>query len=297
MNKIARTCIRAIFLPYDYFCKILFYLLNRPRVWVQQILVPDSDKLKRLVKRDSDIFLVSYPKSGTIWLQMLMYQLTTDGNIDSISHLFDFSPFLETSGVPESLPSPRIIKTHLDSNSLSPDKGKYIYLMRNGLDVAVSYYHHHRNFLHYQESFDSFYKEFLKGKVLYGSWFKHLASWMRYKDHPKVLFIRYEDMKMDFEKVVREIIDFCEFEISEERLIQVIKHCSFDYMKEKQDKIELLQFSILNLKRANKGKLLRQGEIGGGLKMNNEELISYNKQFSRYLSESDVDFYLAKLES
>src|ERR1019366_6253139 len=46
------------------------------------------------VPRPNDIYIVSYPRSGTTWLQMILYQLTTDGNMD-FDHITEFVPFFE----------------------------------------------------------------------------------------------------------------------------------------------------------------------------------------------------------
>lgn len=44
--------------------------------------------------RPEDIFIVTYPKSGTTWVQMILYQLMTDGSMD-VSHLNVFAPYLD----------------------------------------------------------------------------------------------------------------------------------------------------------------------------------------------------------
>ena len=45
-------------------------------------------------ERDDDIYVVTYPKSGTTLMQMMLYQLTTDGKID-FKHIYDVSPWTD----------------------------------------------------------------------------------------------------------------------------------------------------------------------------------------------------------
>jgi hypothetical protein len=42
-------------------------------------------------QRDSDIYVVSYPRSGTTLMQMILYQMTTDGDM-GFKHIYDVSP-------------------------------------------------------------------------------------------------------------------------------------------------------------------------------------------------------------
>src|SRR3954466_13577858 len=66
-------------------------------------------------EREDDIYVATYLKSGTTWMQMILYQLTTTGDI-SFEHIYDVSPWLrnlaDRSSPLPSIPSPRIIKTH-----------------------------------------------------------------------------------------------------------------------------------------------------------------------------------------
>ena len=71
----------------------------------------------------------------------------------------------------DSFPCPRVFKTHL-TYGLVPKgqdeatKPRYIYVMRNPKDAAVSFYHLRRNIPFLQEncSWDEFFEKFMKGE-------------------------------------------------------------------------------------------------------------------------------------
>ena len=246
--------------------------------------------------RNPHIFIVSFPKSGTSWLQMVLYQLTTDGNLDNITHLMDEIPFLEVQHDPTNLIPAKFIKTHLPHRFfwMIRKKGKFIYIMRDGLDVAISYYHHYCNYVNYTDSFDRFYKDyFLNLKAHDGSWFKHVSYWHKEKDNPNVLFIKYEDMKKDLESVIREIIRFCEFDVKEEDMPRILERCGFEYMKQYEEKIDFAyQFNSQLLRQIKeKGNFLRKGKSGYREYYKKRHLIAYQKLFKKYVDGIGLDSY------
>ena len=66
-------------------------------------------------EREDDIYISTYPKSGTTLMQMILYHLTTDGRMD-FKHIYEVSPWIHNASFlgqkPPDLKSPRIIKTH-----------------------------------------------------------------------------------------------------------------------------------------------------------------------------------------
>src|SRR5262249_53032518 len=129
--------------------------------------------------RVDDLFIVTYPRSGTTWMQMILYQLATDGELD-FDHIYQVCPYFEVSrgrsdgfaGAPE----PRTFKSHLAYRDI-PKGCKYIYVARDGRDVAVSYFHFSRTHLGFRGTFDEFFDLFLQGKVEPASWFEHVKGW------------------------------------------------------------------------------------------------------------------------
>ena len=225
----------------------------------------------RFTPRPDDVFITTYSRSGSTWMQMILYQLTTDGNMD-IKHINQFSPwferFLSRSLISleelDGRPSPRIFKTHLSYKWAPKGKCKYIYVTRDGRDVAVSLYHFYMSHLGYQGTFEDFFRSrFLPGKVQYGTWFKHVSEWEKNRDGLDILYLRFEDMVGDLEGSVRKIIDFCGFEVGEERIPGILEKCGFEFMKKHEGKFDHLQ-GMLWERGHGAGSFIRKGKAGEG---------------------------------
>ncbi len=221
------------------------------------------------VPRPTDIFLVTYPRSGTTWLQMILYQLATDGDMN-IPHIAQFIPWFErlceTGKNVETLPSPRIFKSHLAWRrtwyTIPKGAGKYIYLVRDGRDVVVSYFHFYKSHLNFQGDFSTFFDLFLRGKVQYGSWFRHVAGWETQKHQPNVLWLKYEDLLTDLAGNLRKIADFCGFQIAPERWPTIIARCSFAFMKQHEIKFDHAA-ELLWERGVISGSFIRKGQAAG----------------------------------
>jgi sulfotransferase family protein len=215
--------------------------------------------------RPDDIFVVTYPRSGTTWVQMILYQIFTNGEMD-LAHLNEWSPHFEDRIFQlqsiEDLSSPRIIKSHLDYKSIPKGACKYIYVARNGKDVAVSYFHYSRTHMNFTKDFGEFFELFLKGKYNYGSWFDHVSQWWENRRNLNLLFLTYEELKTNPEGVVRKIIDFCGHEVSPEKFRCIIERSSFDYMKQHENKLDQLTWKMIELN-VKTGTFIREGRVGG----------------------------------
>lgn len=192
-----------------------------------------------------DVFVCSYPKSGTTWTQNIVVRLLWE--ISGMSgrnkkhrplpddwHLSQSAPFYEVDqywrpkkGERESfgrLPAEtpikddsnneyRVFNTHLLPHQL-PENAMCVYVIRDPLDAMVSFYHHLSNQSvedgGFTGSFDEFFEEFLDGTIVYGKWQDHIEAWMGrdFKRKRKVLLLHYEDMKDNLAKETKRLAKF-----------------------------------------------------------------------------------------
>lgn len=162
-----------------------------------------------------DVFIVSYPKCGTTWMQHIVYYIYSRGKPPKDSTEFTIkTPFLEFLGVDAAihLPRPAAMKTHMPFHKQPfASHAKYIYITRNPYDCCVSFYYHTKNLPEYHfenGTFDEFFEFFLKGQVDFGDYFTHLLSWYNNRDRPNILFLTYEDLKANTRSWIQMIADF-----------------------------------------------------------------------------------------
>jgi hypothetical protein len=218
------------------------------------------------VPRPDDVFIVTYPRSGTTWMQMILYQLTTEGSME-IPHISEYCPWFERSlrsgrGF-ETRPSPRIFKSHLPYGRIPKGPCKYIYVARDGKDVAVSYYHLCRAYTGLEEPFDEFFERYLRGKVESGSWFEHVKGWWRHRHDPNVLFLTYEELTQDLDGCIHRIADFCGFEVPSDRFPEIVERCRFRYMKEHETRFDPAMETLWE-QGVQVNSFIRKGKVGDG---------------------------------
>lgn len=214
--------------------------------------------------RPDDIFLVTYPKSGTTLMQMMLYQLTTGGEMD-IHHISTVSPWFEqelhrgSGKALEVIPSPRFFKSHLPYEKL-PRNGKFIYVARNVRDVAVSAYHHLNLVTGKKGDMEQFVNDFLREKVGFGSWFEHIESWWPRRNDSNVLFLEYEKVIVDLAGTVRQVAQFCNLPLKEADLPRIVERCGIEFMKNHDRKFDPRPHLMV----ADVGAFIRKGGVGDG---------------------------------
>src|SRR5215210_290399 len=231
--------------------------LGQARYWVDYRLA-----LARHQSRPDDLFIVSYPKSGTTLLQMLLYQMTTDGSLE-FSHIDQVVPWFEVSILRgeerriSALPSPRIFKSHALGGML-PRGSRIIYIARDARDVAVSAWHHDR-LMGGMDEFQKYVDAFLQGRGGHGSWFKHIRSWWAYRRDKNFLFLTYEEVTRDLAGTARRVASFAGYPLREEDLPRIVERCSLAFMKQHSRKFDPRYMQL-----ALEGEFIRKGAVGEG---------------------------------
>jgi hypothetical protein len=243
------------------------------------------------VPRADDIFIVTYPRSGTTWMQMILYQLTTDGSMD-FPHIAEYCPWFEKSQRSgrgfDLRPSPRIFKSHLPYAKIPKGRCKYIYIARDGKDAAVSNYHLHRMYCQYEGTFAQSFERFMRGKIGFGSWFKHVGGWWRHRHDPNVLFLTYEELTRDLEGCLRRIIAFCGFDVPPERFPIILERCRFDFMKQYERQFDPALETLWETG-VRFNSFLRAGRVGEGtICLDSEQKARFDRAYQRYLAGVDL---------
>ncbi|CAG2118333.1 unnamed protein product [Medioppia subpectinata] len=235
-------------------------------------------KIENFEVRADDLWLATYPKSGTTWTEEILSLIYNNGDIDRVKDVllarrvvhFEVGRPVGHSRWLKKLKTPRLLATHLPAThiptQLKHSKCKIIYVIRNPKDNAVSYFHHHRmsTFLgNYKGSWDNFVDLFLKGHLVHGDWFEHMKGyWHLLQLYPnRVLFVSYEEMKTDLPKMIEIMANFAGYKLTKDTIDRIAKHCTFDEMKT-NNMVNRENLPIKDLFDMSKSKFMRKGIIG-----------------------------------
>ncbi|OWF55574.1 sulfotransferase 4A1-like [Mizuhopecten yessoensis] len=193
---------------------------------------------------ENDIWVVSFPRSGTTLTQELVDLVQSEGDFVRVvtMTLEERFPYFEYMypGIKsiKKMDSPRLIKSHLPFSllpkSVREGKAKVIYVARNPKDTCVSYFHFVQLLkptFRFNGNFNDFFSRFINNKVPYSPWWRHVKEFWDIRDSPNILFLKYEDIVEDLAGTVLTIAEFLGKDIHPMEVKTIAEHCSFDRMK------------------------------------------------------------------
>uniref|UniRef100_A0A667XVB5 Sulfotransferase n=1 Tax=Myripristis murdjan TaxID=586833 RepID=A0A667XVB5_9TELE len=243
--------------------------------------------------QDTDILIVSYPKSGTTWMQEIVTLICNRGDPHVCQTVPNWTraPWLEQhycAMVLEKYPlNPRVITTHLPQHLLEPalqgSKAKVIYVSRNPKDVVVSYYHFCKmaKFFPDPGSFQDFLNQFLDGRC------ELMKSWQNFFFFNLKVTLALQSIKsLHF---CGKISAFLQRPLVEEELNSCLKHSSFSSMKNNtMVNCTLISPEIMD---HSKGCFMRKGELGNWKSLfTDEQNQHFESVFSSRMQDCSLKF-------
>jgi aryl sulfotransferase len=230
----------------------------------------DSNRWDDFKFRPDDIIVATAYKSGTTWMQNLVFKLIYQGR-QFPSDPGNLSPWLDLRVPPLEVLMPllegteerRQIKTHLRLDAIPFNKdAKYIYVGRDGRDCYMSLVNHYRqgNELWYQvlngpglvgDPLPVFDEQLHSETKLFDDWiskgwptlgdetdgypfwslFDNVRTWWEYRNLPNVHFVHFNDLLTDLPGAVRDIANFLGISIDEAGFPALVETLTFQHMK------------------------------------------------------------------
>uniref|UniRef100_A0A8C6S2D9 Sulfotransferase n=1 Tax=Nannospalax galili TaxID=1026970 RepID=A0A8C6S2D9_NANGA len=229
----------------------------------------------------------------TVWTQQILSLIYFEGHRNSTENIetMDRAPFFEYNMCNldfEKMPSPRIFASHLPyylvPGGLKNQKAKILYIYRNPKDILTSYFYFSNLMVVFQatDSIGNFMERFLDGEVMGSRWFDHIRGWYEHRHDFNILFMSYEDLKMDLRSSALKICNFLGKKLSEEDVDVVVRQATFQNMRSdpaNYDNIIKKEIGTRN----DEGNILRKGTIGD---WKHHLTVEQNERFDKIFQEN-----------
>jgi len=285
---------------------------------------------QEFVCRESDVWVTSYPKSGTTWSTELTWcVLHGKDHTDVTKPLPARAPFFEWDSLfppgfslehlsPDDVNRPgvmwrllaenterRLIKSHFPRPLLPPGVekagSKILYVSRDPRDVCVSLYYHSVKLVGYTGTFDQFVDLFLDDVYPWGPYWMNVLSYWKQRHNPSLLFLTYEELSKDLKGSIQKVARFLGAqrpnqpvgELGEEEVEGLLEHLSFNSMRNNPAVNEACFESCAVTKEGFQSvKFMREGKVGQHkLALNEQQAERFQRWTDHWLRESDFPFY------
>ena len=178
-----------------------------------------------------DVFVVGFPKSGHTWVQYLLAGvLGLDASRVSDALVNDLIPDVHARLGYRRYSTPVFFKSHALP---APSYRRVVYLLRDGRDAMVSWFHHH-NALFPPVAFPTLVR---RAPHLEARWHEHVEAWTANPHGAELLVLRYEEMRREPVRELGRLMAFAGLEVAPEVLAAAVANASFERQKQREAKL------------------------------------------------------------
>lgn len=186
-------------------------------------------------KRRSDQYVVAFPRSGSTWLRTILAALIKPEN--------GFEPDVFNALIPSvgirslrmirSLGDPRLMMSH---TTFRPGLRRVVYLVRDGRDSVVSYYHHTTTREGQKVPFAQWFDLYCRRQ--YGArWNDNVEGWLtRGPQHfgDNLLIVKFEELKQTPSPYIEKIAAFLGIRADGQRIGRALEMASLENARERE---------------------------------------------------------------
>ncbi|XP_012264061.2 luciferin sulfotransferase-like [Athalia rosae] len=295
--------------------------IRNPTVEIDGCTLPQNimmDEIDNFEVFDDDVWVCSFPKSGTTWTVETVWCIANDCDFEGakrsiherfphieVSSIFNFDEisrqpdtgftfstmFSDSLNFTRNLSRPRFIRTHLPYHLLprqirtGEKKPKIICVARNPKDNCISYFHQCTSIEGFTGTLDEFTTLFLENAVLFAPFWKHVQGYWEKRNDDNLLYFTFENMKQDFPSVLRKIGKFLNKDLTDDQVSSLLEHLNFKTLKtnsavNNEDTVEVFRKLY---KRQDTSSFIRNGTTGQWKTVMTPEM---NQQFDDWIREN-----------
>jgi hypothetical protein len=218
--------------------------------------------------RDSDVFLGSYPRSGSTWLRFTLFELLSgqSATFESVNKGMR-GPGTHNQGLAALPNDGRFLSTH---EAYRREYHRGVYLVRDVRDVVTSEFWYEKERGFGCKDFDEYLHLMLTGQKKYGSWQNHASSWLdsEIARSGNLKVIRYEDMRREPENVLADLLEFLGKPVNRSVIERAVANNALESMRAKEDALHKKPQQVRFPEKpaapsSEDGRFVRQGLVGG----------------------------------
>lgn len=184
----------------------------------------------------NDLFLVTYPRSGSTWSRFLFGNLIHTGEAVNFTNVSQLVPTIYEHADRRLRSLPRILKSH---ECFDPRYPRVIHIVRDPRDVAVSLYYYTQKVRVLPDGYpmDEFVSRFLAADVVdwadrLGSWEDHTRSWLCLRQgKSSYCLIRYEDLLANTAQEVTRAAPLLQMDLTPSKIERAVRLSSASEMQ------------------------------------------------------------------